>query len=661
MPFDLPASELRDRAQSLLSRAEREIADLLAPQPPPSVVTFLEPLNRILTGARSVSTHGELIFCVHPDEATRAAGRDALEAADRWYNTLLVHPGVYAALQALDLRTEDDATRFAVSKMLRSMRRAGADREPSVRDRLLALSNEIDRTSNQFSENIAKSVRGVEVDAATGLRGLPADYVAAHPRDARGKVRITTRYPDFFPVVAYADDADLRRRLVSEFLNVAFPENLPILDRLLAHRWEFARTLGYPSHAAYALEDKMMATTGAARAFLERLERLLRYPAEQQFRRFLERKRREVPGADRLELWDGGYFLVGGYYDGKIRTEEFGVDTKVLRAYLPYVRVRDGLFALCSELFGLSFRRVPSADVWHPSVEAYDVTQGTIPVGRCYLDLVPRAGKYSHAACFGIRSGVAEIQLPQSALVCNFLDPGTPPETARMEYGDVVTFFHEFGHLLHALLSGHTRWLFNGQQFVEWDFVEAPSQLFEEWARDPDTLVRFAVNPDTGERIPGEILRRLRGAAALDRASRYLRQIALASTALELYDRDPAGMDSSNVYREAFERYYPRPLSEEYHPQAAFGHLTGYTAAYYTYSWSAVIARDLLSPFFERGSLTDREVAGRYAKEILTAGSVRPAAELIRAYLGREFSFDAFERWVGEPAVGDLGAVPRSP
>jgi len=230
-----------------------------------------------------------------------------------------------------------------------------------------------------------------------------------------------------------------------------------------------------------------------------------------------------------------------------------------------------------------------------------------------------------------------------------------------MEYGQVITFFHEFGHLLHALLSGHQRWLYNTQSNLEWDFIEAPSQLFEEWARDPSTLRRFAVDPDTGEAMPEEMVSRLRASSSLGRPLGWLRQVALSSISLDLYSTDPQGRDLSEATRSSYARYAPEPLRADYHFEAAFGHLTGYSAFYYTYAWSAVIARDLLSPFFDRGSLTDPEVAGRYAKEILAPGSQRPASELIRAYLGRDFGYDAFERWATEPARAPTPApTPRS-
>ena len=196
--------------------------------------------------------------------------------------------------------------------------------------------------------------------------------------------------------------------------------------------------------------------------------------------------------------------------------------------------------------------------------------------------------------------------------------------------------------------------------FVEWDFVEAPSLLFEEWARDPATLGRFAVNPETGERIPAEVLAKVAAAESVGRASAWLRQVALSATSVAFYDRDPHGMDTTAEYAATFRRYWPLPFHDDYHPQEGWGHLTGYSAFYYTYVWSLVIARDLLSPFLRKGDLTDRALAQRYASEILVPGSERPAADLVRSYLDRELSFEPFRAWIerAEPGRSVADAPP---
>jgi len=658
LPFSLPAEGLRRAANEILAEAKADVDALLARPEPPTVGGFLAPLDRALVAARDVGNHGSFLFQVHPDADVRTAAREASEASDRFFNELRLNERLYRTLRAVDLAAAAPDDKYALEKLLREMRRAGVEQPPERRERLVALTNRIDQTANQFSSQIARGERAIEVDGPDRLPGLPPDYLAAHPPGPDGRIRITTRYPDVIPVMANCEDAEVRRRLLTEILNVAYPENLEVLDRLLGERHELARLLRYSDYAEFATEDKMMERPTAVADFLARLASLLAEPARADHQRFLERKRRSEPGANRLDPWDAS-FWGDGFYDTRIRTEEFGVDPRVLRSYLSYPAVRDGLFALCGELFDLAFRRVEAAELWHPSVEAYDVTRRGTPLGRCYFDLVPRANKYTHAAQFDVRCGVATGGLPQAALVCNFLDPGTPVASARMEYRDVITFFHEFGHLLHNLFSGHGPWLYTSMGYIELDFVEAPSQLFEEWARDPATIARFARRAETGEAIPAELVQRVAAAEAVGRADRQLRQVALAGISLDLYRRDPAGIDTTAVFRSVWDARCPVPLDPAYHPQAAWGHLTGYSACYYTYLWSAVIARDLLTPFRQSGSLTDRATAERYVEEILAPGSRRPAAELVRRFLGREFDFAAYERWVladsaaSRPMVGN--------
>jgi Zn-dependent oligopeptidase len=648
LPFSLDAEELERRSERALAAARASLDRLEAAPEPRTIGNTLEPLNRLLLEVHNVGNHGRFLFVTHPDPRRRDAGRRVGEAADRFFNEFRLREGTYRALRSLTLDGADPATRHAVEKMLRDMRRAGVELGAEQRGELRRLNDEVDRLANVFAENTNTLVRSIEVIDPTELDGLPEDYVRAHPPDAEGRIRLTTQYPDAYPVFGYATRPELRRRLMMEFLNRAYPENLPVLDRILACRFDLARRLGYPNFAEYIIEDKMMGSTGAARAFIERLAGLLGPTAARYRDRLLARKRRDLPTATALEPWDGGGWF-GDFYDTRLRDEEYGVDTKLLREYLPYPRVRDGLLALCERLFDLTFHRRGPEELWDPRVEAYDVRWHGAPLGRFYLDLVPRPGKYNHAAQFEVRVGLEGLLLPQAALVCNFLDPSTPSELARMEYHDVITFFHEFGHLLHSLFSGHTRWLYTTQGFIEWDFVEAPSQLFEEWARDPATLRTFARHAETGAPIPEGLLARLKASESFGRANRWLIQLAASAASLAYYDRDPSGLDTTALLVEVMGRYHPMPPPPGTHFQAAWGHLTGYSALYYTYAWSLVISRDLLGRFHEKGTLTDPETARSYVEEILVPGSGRPANEMVRRFLGREFDFRAFEAWALAP------------
>ena len=307
LPFSLPADRLAAEAAAILAEARRDLDALLEPAIAPTVAGLFAPLDRLLVRARDVGHHGTFLFQVHPDAEVRRAARDASEASDRFFNELRLNDRLFRALKGVPLDTAGPETRFALEKMLREMRRAGVEQPPERRERLVALSNRIDQTANQFSSNIAKGERAIELDGPDRLRGLPEDFRAAHPPGPDGRIRLTTRYPDVVPVLASCDDGDTRRRLLAEALNVAFPENLDVLERLLRERHELAQLLRYPDYAAYALEDKMMERPDAAVRFLDRLARLLGEPARRDYARFLARKRRELPDAERLDPWDASF------------------------------------------------------------------------------------------------------------------------------------------------------------------------------------------------------------------------------------------------------------------------------------------------------------------------------------------------------------------
>jgi thimet oligopeptidase len=282
--------------------------------------------------------------------------------------------------------------------------------------------------------------------------------------------------------------------------------------------------------------------------------------------------------------------------------------------------------------------------VWDPSVEAYELLQDGKLVGRFYLDMHPRPNKYNHAAQFGIHTGVAGRQLPEAALVCN-LPGGKPGDPGLMTHDDVTTFFHEFGHLVHFLLAGRHQWVGVGGISTEQDFVEAPSQMLEEWTWDPATLATFARHYQTNEPIPASLVRQMRRASEFGKGMQVRRQMVYARLSLSVYDRNPDQVDTTALYRDIMNKYQKTPYVEGTHMQTSFGHLDGYSAVYYTYMWSLVIAKDLFA-HFNQSNLLDTEVSRRYRDTVLAPGGSKPAAELVRDFLGRPFNFQAWEAWL---------------
>ena len=636
--FAPDAQTLGAQAEAGLAECRKRLEELLTVPAPRTVENLLVPYDRLLLSLSELLGQNKFLFDVHPDPAVRANGDKWFQEADRFATELTLNRGVYDAFVGLDVSNEEDDTRHAVHKILRDFRLAGVDRDEPTRAAIQALRDEITAIGQDFDRTIREDVRSIQLDGPQDLAGLPEDFIQAHAPGPDGKITITTNYPDSIPVFRYAKDSEVRRKLQWTYLNRGFPANLEPLSKLLAKRDELARILGFESFAEYVVQDKMVGSAKGIAEFLAKVRVASEERAKEDVALLVKRKRKDVPGAKGLNAWDTNY------YSELVRAEDFAFDAKLLRPYFAFEKVRDGLFELTGELFGVRYERVSDVPVWHPSVEVYDMFDGDRRLGRFYLDLHPRKDKYTHAAASILMTGIRGTQLPQAALMCNFPDPADGP--ALMEHLEVETLFHEFGHLLHAMFMGHGRWVKNTDDGIEWDFIEAPSQMLEEWVRDPEALRRFAHHHETGEPVPADFVAKFKRADAVSRALDVQRQLVLANLSYEYYAQDPAGGDTTKTLESVYGRFPLVPLHPGTHFQCNFGHLNGYSAIYYTYMWSLVIAKDLFSKFAERKTILDPAVARRYRDTILAPGSTKPAADLIESFLGRNLSFDAFEEWL---------------
>ena len=622
-----------------LARARADADRLRGPEAPAARGEVLRLFDRALGALSEASSRASLARNVHPDPAFREAAERAEREAAALATELSLDPRLHRALAALDLAGADAVDRHLVEKSLRDFRRAGVDRDDATRARVAALHDELVRIGQEFGRNIRDDVRALEVEPAA-LDGLPDDWRAAHPPGAGGRVRVTTEPADLVPFLTYARSGAAREELWRLARQRGHPANGPVLARLLARRAELAGLVGQPSWAALVTEDKMIGSAEAAAAFIERIAALAGPRMEREYAQLLARAREDAPGAARVEPWDSAHL------QERVKAERHGFDARTLRPYLEYRRVLDGVLALAGELFGLELRPAPGAPRWHPEVEAHDVVDARTGalLGRIHLDMHPREGKYTHFAQFTLASGVAGARLPEGVLVCNFPRPA-PGAPALLDHGELRTLLHEFGHLLHHVLGGATRYAAHSGVATEWDFVEAPSQALEEWAWDPGVLARFARHLETGAPVPAELVARMRAAEEYGKGLQVRQQMFYAALSLELHRRDPAGLDVPALVAELQARYTPFRHVDGTWFHESFGHLDGYSAVYYTYMWSLVIAQDLVARFREAG-LMDRETADRYRRAILEPGGSRPAARLVEDFLGRPFTFDAYRAWL---------------
>ena len=623
--------------RAALATARSELETLLEVKGARTETDTLGPYHRLQLALSNAGHRAGLLSEVHPDKPLREAAEASVQEISAYATELSLHRGLYDALASVPTATLDPETRRFLEHTLRDFRRSGVDKDEPTRARLKELADRAVRLGQDFDRAIREDVRSVSLRPEQ-LAGLPEDYRAAHRPGPDGKVRISTDYPDLLPFRTYAHDGDARRQLYLENTSRAYPGNEKVLREILEVRAEQARLLGAASWADYVTEDKMSKAAKVVAEFLGRVAEVSEGPARRDVDRLLRRKQKDVPSAVRVEDWEKAY------YEERVKQEELGFDSQSVRPYFEFNRVRDGLLTITARLFGIRYAAVKDPAAWHPKVESYDVFRGEEKLGRIHLDLHPRPDKYKHAAQFPIVSGVKGVQLPEGVLVCNFADPAVH-SPALLDHDDVVTLFHEFGHLMHHVLGGQQRWLGFSGVATEWDFVEAPSQMLEEWAWDPDTLKLFARHIETNEPIPAELVHRMRVANEFGKGAHTRHQVFYAQLSLALHSQPPADVDITRTMVELQKKYSPFPYVEGTHFFASFGHLNGYSAMYYTYLWSLVIAKDLLGEF-QRHGLLDDATARRYRDTVLVPGGSKDAADLVKDFLGRPYGFEAFQQWL---------------
>ncbi|MDB4961682.1 MAG: Thimet oligopeptidase [Myxococcales bacterium] len=604
-----------------------------------SVENTLEPFNRLMTFVYNAGGMAGLAREVHPDKGVREAAQACERDVQKFVSELLLDRRMFDALSAVDVKKADPNTRRFVTIALRDYKRAGVALDDAKRTRIKVIDDEMTTLGQQHSENIAGDTRYLEVKDASKLAGLPADWIAAHKPDASGTIRISTDYPDYVPFSTYATDDDLRKQLYIKFRSRGDAHNEEVLQKLLVLRAEKAKLLGFKDWADYQSDDKMLKGGKAAAAFLERVTGLANKRAARDYAELLAQLKKTDPKATSVGDWQKAFL------EDQLKKSVYAVDSAEVRTYFPYDKVLAGLLEITSAIYDVQYQPVQAA-VWHPSVKVFDVMRKGDKLGRIFLDMHPRDNKYKHAAQFPMLSGVTGMQLPEGALVCNF------PETKAgdpglMEHGDVVTMFHEFGHLMHHVLGGQQKWVSQSGVATEQDFVEAPSQMFEEWGWSYETLSRFAKHHETGAVIPKPLVDKMQKSRTFGVGTWAAQQMFYAAIALRFHQVDPTKIDQLGLVKQLQAKYTPFAYVEGTKFHTSFGHLVGYSSMYYTYMWSLVIAKDLLTPF-EKPGLLATAVTQRYRDKILAAGGTKDAADLVKDFLGRSYNFKAFEKYLSK-------------
>ncbi len=626
--------------REFLAGAKAQHAAIVAVTGKRSLENTFDAFNELMRHGNNGAEIAGLTQEVHPDAKVRDAARTCSQEHAAFIAALLLDQRVYDALKAVDVSKADAATKRFQQNLLRDFRRAGVTLDDAKRARIKELANLTTELEQQIQQTIAEDTLFIEVTDKARLDGLPADWIAAHKPDAKGVIRVTTDTPDYLPFITYANDDELRKQLYIKF-RIRGSSNEPVLQKLLVLRAEKAKLLGFKTWADYQSDDKMLRGGAAASQFIERITTLGRARAKRDYGELLAQLQKHDPKATAVADWQKAWL------ENQVKKDKYAVDASVVRQYFAYDTALNGLLEITSAIYDVQYQPVTDPRTWHPDVKVFDVTRKGDKLGRIFLDMHPRADKYKHAAQFAIRDGVIGKQLPEGALVCNFPSPKTSVGPALMEHADVVTMFHEFGHLMHHVLGGNQRWIVQSGVATEHDFVEAPSQMFEEWGWNYDTLSRFAKHHQTGAVIPQELVGKLQKSRKFGLGLYTLQQMFYAALSLQFHQVDPTKLDQLATVKKLQAKYTPFAYVEGTKFHTSFGHLVGYSSMYYTYMWSLVIAKDLLTPF-EKSGLMATDVTHRYRDTILAAGGTKDAADLVRDFLGRSYDFKAYDRYLSD-------------
>lgn len=644
--FNYRAQDLAPAEAEARVKLEKDLAALIAI--PQAERTFE---NTIMGYERAFDNYGNalgmsgFLSYVSTDKQFRDAANDLQMQISQYMVDVATRRDVYKAIREYtDTNPRLDPVQAKlVKEMLIGFKNSGMDLNDADLEKFKALNKEKAEYIIKFDKNIQEYKDPLAVTQEQ-LRGLGEDYIQKLSKTDDGKYLVTLDYPDYVPFMQNADDEQARKELEFKFNRRGGQENVELLEKTLTLRREIARLLGYKNHAELRLEDRMAKNPKTVMAFLKDLQKKLKPLGKKEDKEMIAYKNSKTGKNSRtLYSWESGY------WSNKFRKENLELDSEKIKEYFPSQVVIDGMLDLFGGVFGITFEPV-DIPVWHPDVKAFkikDKASGEL-VAYFYMDLYPREGKYKHAACFGLVEGEEKqdgtYQIPFVAIVANLNKPsGDTP--SLLKHSEVETLFHEFGHVLHNALTKAKYSAFSGTS-VSWDFVEAPSQMLERWAWDPQVLKKISKHYKTGEALPDDLIKRMIAAKNFGAGGMYLRQDFFAQYDMTLHTADTTP-DTTKLYFELTKKIRGLPLTKGTIPQASFGHIMGgYDAGYYGYLWSEVIAEDFFGEFKKNG-IFNPETGLKFRREILEKGGTLDEEKMVENFLGRPADNKPFLKSIG--------------
>jgi thimet oligopeptidase len=593
-----------------------------------------------------------LIKETNTNPAMRSAAENAVKAFQDWAVGIDYREDVYKAIKAFadthPKLTGEDAK--LLKETLRDYRRAGLDLPPNQRKEVEQLRKELSKLGTDFDTNIVKASAPVVFTKAE-LDGLPESFFAS-PGIKTGDNAYTVMANvtwQFNTVEENAKSEATRKKLYVIRETLAKDTNVPVLNQMLGLRNKIALRLGYKSWDDFQTEIKMAKTSANAKTYINDLVTGIQPKFDSEVAELQKLKAADTndPNA-KIDVWDWRY------YNNQRNKQKYAVDKEALRAYFPFQKVLDGMFNIYQSIFGLKFEKITVSYKWIDDLQLYLVTDSATgePLGMFYLDMFPREGKFNHFAQFDVISGKllpdGKYQRPTVALLCNF-PPATADKPSLLTHSDVETLFHEFGHALHSIVTRAKYGRFAGAH-VPGDFVEAPSQMLQNWVWDKKVLDTFAADyRDPSKKIPAEIIKKMNDAKLANAGVFYRRQFAFASLDLALHDQHPEDgpYDCVAISNPILEKVF-LPIDSSTTFVSYFGHLNGYDAGYYGYAWADAIAADMATVFeTAKDGYFNKQAGLRLRRDIYEPGDSRDVNVSIEKFLGRKQSVQPFLKKIG--------------